>query len=183
MIGKAGLVEADFPDLQQDLWLELLSRIPDFRADRGSPRAFITLVIRNKRATIFAERLAAKRGKGKPCHSLDDEHEEDDGDTLPLHETISIDDYLARTRGLVRTQEDIRDLGLDVRALVNSLKPKDRVVCLLLIDRAVSNVAGVVGVPRRSLRDVISRLRMEALDWGLQEYFGKSRHFEGDSGK
>ena len=38
MVGTAGLLADDVPDLQQDLWLELLTRLPKYRADRGSPR-------------------------------------------------------------------------------------------------------------------------------------------------
>ena len=183
MIGTAGLVEADFPDLQQDLWLELLTRLPKYRAERGSPRAFITLVVRNRRASIMAERLARKRNGGKPCLSLDAEQDDAEGNPVPFHETLSVDDYLARTRGVPRTQEDIGDLGLDVRALVGSLQPRDRVVCLLLIDQDVTNVASTVGMPRRSLRDVISRFRHDAEERGLKEYFGKSRRLDRGSGK
>ncbi|MBE0567941.1 MAG: sigma-70 family RNA polymerase sigma factor [Krumholzibacteria bacterium] len=182
MIGTAGLVEADVPDLQQDLWLELLTRLPKYRADRGNPRAFITLVVRNRRASIIAERLAKKRGNDKPCLSLDAEKEDAKGNSVPFHEVLSVDDYLARTRGIPRSQEDLRDLCLDVRALVSSLQPRDRVVCLLLIDQDVTNVASSVGIPRRSLRDVISRLRQDAEERGLKEYFGIDRRLSRRSG-
>jgi len=183
MVGQTGLLEADIPDLEQGLWLELLSRIPRYNPDRGGPRAFITLVVRNKRASILKARLAAKRGGGCPCLSLNKEIEGDDGETAEMQEGISEDDYLRRTRGAVRSAEDRRDLALDLRRLIESLQPRDRVVCLLLIDRDVRNVARVVGMPRSTLRDLVKRLQRTAEEWGLQEYFGLSRHFGDGIGK
>lgn len=171
MIGKTGLVEADIPDLQQDLWLELLSRVPNFRADRGSPRAFITLVVRNKRASILTERMAAKRGNGVPCLSLDFEQEDDDGVPVAFHETISVDDYLQRTRGTIRSEKDRRDLALDVRKVVAKLPSHDRVVCLLLIDRDVCDIAKVIGLPRSTLRDLIKKLRIICDQAEFKKYF------------
>lgn len=170
MVGKTGLLPDDIPDLQQDLWLELLSRLPSYRPERGGPRAFITLVVRNGAASILKARTAAKRGKGRPCLSLNREYEDDDGRSVELHETITVDDYLRRTRGTVRSEEDRRDLALDVRRSVDKLPPIDRDICLMLIDESICGVARVVGIPRWTLRDLIKRLREISEEAGLKEY-------------
>lgn len=171
MVGKTGLLPDDIPDLQQDLWLELLSRLPSYRSERGGPRAFITLVVKNGAASILKTRAAAKRGNDRPCLSLHREHEDDDGGSVELHEAISADDYLRRTRGTIRSEEERQDLALDVRKIVSELPPIDRVVCLLLIDQDVCGVARVVGIPRSTLRDLIKRLRLIGEEAGLEEYF------------
>ncbi len=171
MVGKTGLLPDDIQDLQQDLWLELLTRIPNYRPERGGPRAFITLVVKNGAASILKTRAAAKRGKGRPCLSLNREHEDEEGGSVEIHETISADDYLRRTRGTVRSEEDRRDLALDVRHSVDKLPPIDRVICLLLIDEDVCGVARVVGIPRSTLRDLIKRLRKISEEVGLEKYF------------
>lgn len=171
MVGKTGLLPDDIPDLQQDLWLELLSRLPSYRPERGGPRAFITLVVKNGAASILKARTAAKRGRGRPCLSLNREYVDDDGGSVELHETISADDYLRRTRGTVRSEEERRDLAHDVRNVINELPPIDRVVCLLLIDQDARGVARVVGMPRSTLRDLIKRLRKISKEAGLERYF------------
>jgi len=170
MIGRTGLTGADLTDLQQDLWLELLTRLPKYQANRGHPRAFITLVVKNHAASIIKARSAAKRARGIPIRSLDEEIFDDTGDSQDMHETISVDDYLRLTRGSIRTEEERRDLAFDVRALFAKLPPHDRVVCMLLIDRDVTDIAGVVGIPRSTLRDLISRVRGATDGHGLDDY-------------
>lgn len=171
LVGKTGITYDDLPDLQQDLWLDLLERHPDYRPELGNIRAFTTRVVKNKVASILKTRAARKRGKGRPCLSLDKEFEDDDGELTEFHETISADDYLRRTRGPVRTEEERGDLALDVRKVISQLQPHERVVCLLLIDRDVSNVSGVIGIPRSTLRDLIRQLRQNGKDAGLEKYF------------
>lgn len=171
LVGKAGIRYDDLPDLQQELWTDLQERFPDYRPDRGHIRAFIVRVIKNKVASILKARAAAKRGNGCPCLSLDREFEDDDGEVTKFHETISLDDYLSRTRGTVRSEEERRDLALDVRNMVNKLPPHQRVVCLLLIDRDVTDVSELMGLPRSTLRDSIKRLRQIAEKAGLRKYF------------
>lgn len=171
LVGKVGIRYDDLPDLRQELWTDLWERLPNYRSDQGHIRAFIVRVIKNKVASILKARAAAKRGNGHPCLSLDWEFEDDDGEVAKLHETISLDDYLRRTRGTVRSEEDRRDLALDVRKMVNKLPPRERVACLLLIDRDVTDVSELMGLPRSTLRDSIKRLRRIAEKAGLRKYF------------
>jgi len=170
MIGKAGLLEADLFDLQQDLWLDLLKRLPKYRAERGHIRVFISRVVNNKAASILKARRAAKRDKGRPSLSLDRELEGEDGEPTNLRELISVDDYLLQTRGVCRTQEERRDLAIDIRRAVDHLDPPHRAVCLLVIDRTVCDVANIVGLPRSTLRDLIKRLRLICKEMGLDDY-------------
>ncbi|HOX27264.1 MAG TPA: sigma-70 family RNA polymerase sigma factor [Candidatus Krumholzibacteria bacterium] len=159
MIGTAGFIEADRHDLQQDLWLDLLERFPKYRPDRGHVRAFIARVVKNKAASILAARRAAKRNGDLRMRSLDEEFDDEDGEPTERHETISVDDYLRRTRGITRSQSERQDLAIDIRRVIASLQPHEQVVCLLLIDRDVCDVANVIGLPRSTLRDLIRRLR------------------------
>ena len=75
------------------------------------------------------------------------------------------------TCGTVRTEEDRRDLALDVRKVVAKLPPHDRVVCLLLIDRDVCDIANVIGLSRSTLRDLIKKLRWICDKAELKKYF------------
>lgn len=171
LVGKAGIRYDDLPDLRQEIWTDLLERLPDYRPDRGHIRAFIVRVIKNKVASILKARAAAKRGDGRPCLSLDWEFEDEGGAVTNLHETLSLDDYLRRTRGTVRSEEERGDLALDVRTMVNKLLPRERVTCLLLIDRDVTDVSELMGLSRSTLRDSIKRLRRIADKAGLRKYF------------
>jgi RNA polymerase sigma factor (sigma-70 family) len=170
MVGKTDLLADDVPDLQQDLWLHLLENLRQYRADRGHPRAFITRVVKNKAASILAARAAAKRGGGLQFVSLNEEFEDEDGEVTERLETISVDDYLRRTRGTIRSEEERQDLSIDVRRMVDRQHPHCRAVCLLLIGRDVCDVANVVGLPRSTLRDLIKRLRASCAKTGLRKY-------------
>jgi RNA polymerase sigma factor (sigma-70 family) len=171
LVRRRGLTPDDLPDLEQDLWLDLCERLPDYRPERGHLRAFITTVVRHKAASILKARAAAKRGNGVPLRSLDEEFQDEEGYPDSLHETLSVDDYLRRTRGTVRSEEERRDLALDLRRFVGLLPPELRVVCLLLIDRNVCDLANVVGLPRSTLRDLVKQLRRLGERSELREYF------------
>ena len=170
MVGKSGLTSDDCQDLQQDLWLDLLERLPHYRPHRGHFRAFVSRVVKNKAASVLEARAAAKRGNGHPCLSLNEEFEDEDGEDTEFDETISVDDYLRRTRGAIRSGEERLDLSIDLRRMVDRLPAYHRVVCLLLIDRDVTDIANVVGVPRSTLRDAIKRLRRLGEESGLKDY-------------
>lgn len=170
IIEKSRLTGADKGDIQQDLWLELLTRLPKYQVHRGHPRAFITLVLKNHAASILKAMTAAKRARGVPIRSLNKVISDDSDDPQELHETISVDDYLRLTRGPVRTEEERLDLALDVREFIAKLPPSDRVVCLLLIERDVTDIAGVIGIPRSTLRDLISRLRSTTEGLGMDDH-------------
>lgn len=183
LVGKAGLLAADIADIEQDIWLDLLIRLHTYRPERGHPRAFIRLVAQNKAKSILTARSAIKRGRGKPDLSLNWDLDDGNGEGQELHETICVDDYLRRTRGPVRSEEERLDLALDVRRFIARLHPVDRTVCLLLMDRGVTDVAQVVGVPRSTLRGFVERVRTAADDCGLDEYRQCARRFSRDSGK
>jgi RNA polymerase sigma factor (sigma-70 family) len=170
MVGKASLLGDDVPDLQQDLWLHLLEHLGHYRADRGHPRAFITRVVKNKAASILAARAAAKRGGDLQFVSLDEEFEDEDGEVTERHETISVDDYLRRTRGTIRSEEERRNLAIDMRRMADRQPSHCLAVCMLLIDRDECDVANVVGLPRSTLRDLIKRLRASCAKTGLRKY-------------
>lgn len=171
LVGRAGIISDDLPDLRQEIWADLLERLPNYRAERGHLRGFLARVIRNKVASILKARVAEKRGAGTPDLSLNWEYEDGDGETVELHESLSVDQYLRRTRGTIRSEEDRRDLALDVHKIVNCLPAPQRAVCLLLIDRDVCDIANVIGIPRSTLRDLIKRLRELCDAAGLKEYF------------
>lgn len=171
LAGKTGITLDDLPDLRQDILLDLLERLPGYRPERGHIRAFISRVINNKVADMLKARSAARRGGGTPSLSLNWEFENEDGETVEFHESLSVDGYLRRTRGTLRSEEERRDLALDVRKMVDRLPPPQRVVCMLLVDASVCDIANVVGVPRSTLRDLITRLRVICEDAGLEKYF------------
>lgn len=171
MVGKSGLTIDDFPDLKQELWLDLLQRLPSYRPDRGSLRGSIRRIVNNKAATMLEARTAAKRGGGIRFVSLNEESEDEDGVIIERHESLSADDYLRRTRGTTRSEGDRIDLALDLRTLLDRLAPSERALCLLLVDRDVCDVANILGIPRTTLRDVIKRLRVHGDAAGLRGYF------------
>lgn len=170
MVGSSGIVADDVPDIQQDLWLDLLERMPRYSEDKGSVRAFVTRVVRNKSASMIRSRRTAKRRGDIGILSLNRETTDINGESIEFQDLLSVDDYLRLTRGATRTECERHDLAIDVRATVSHLPPAQRVICLLLVDRNVCDIANIVGIPRSTLRDLIARLRLIGYDVGLEKY-------------
>lgn len=161
----------DVDDYRQDLMADLWERFPHFDEAKGHLRAFITVVVLHREAATLAAKAAIKRGgRASRTLSLNEECKSEDGEVVERHETVSVDDYLRRTRGPARTEEARRDLAIDLRAFVAGLAPIDRAACDLLMDANPCQVARVLDMPRSTLRDRIARLERLAEEFGLREY-------------
>src|SRR5262249_1034887 len=61
LVGRAGLTSQDREDLEQELLLRLLERLPAFDAERSAWTTFAALVIRRCAANLLRYRQAEKR--------------------------------------------------------------------------------------------------------------------------
>ena len=160
----------DQADLRQELRLDLLRRLPSYRPERARLTTFIDRVVRHRAASLLESRRAAKRGNGRRHVSLHAEIADGEGGATELQDTITQDHYLMWTRGTVRPEQDRLELAIDLERVVALLEAEDRVVCLLLVEMSISDVARTLGAPRSTLYGTIHRLRRAFEQVGLRGY-------------
>lgn len=163
--------QEDPADIRQALWADLLKRRPRYRPERGRLTTFVRRVVEHQAATLIQARRAAKRGNGLRHLSFSHEMDDGEGGLTELGETISQDHYLRWTRGTVLSEADRLELAFDLERAAFRLPAADRVVCLLLVELNISDVARVLGVPRSTLYGTVYRLRRVFRELGLHKYF------------
>jgi RNA polymerase sigma-70 factor, ECF subfamily len=167
MIGRAGLTASDQPDLEQELVLHLLRRLP---AAAGQPqcRALVNTVLDRCLANILRDLLAQKRNP-KRVGSLHQRVPTEEGQA-ELGQTISREEQDARTGRQPRSDEERVDLQQDLAAALARLPPDLRELAERLQHQGVAEAARSTGVPRTTLYAGLRRLRQHFEQAGLRAY-------------
>lgn len=165
-----GFSDADREDLEQELLLDLLRRQPKYDPDRSQNNTFVARVVEHRAATLIEERKAGLRDYRLQAFSLNDLIEDEDGVRCERSETFDQDDYLVRTGRQSRSSDELRDLGIDVRSVVDQLSPKLRDLCKRLMRDSITDVSCETGIPRSTLYGVIGKIRVAFIDAGLEDY-------------
>ena len=170
LIGKYGFTESNREDLEQDLILDFLQRLPKYNADRARFNTFIARVVNHKIATIIEARKAGLRDYRLCNCSLNDRLMNEEGDSVERMETLDVDDYLIRTGRQSRPTSELHDLVVDVRRVMEQLQPKQRELCVRLMNESVTEISRDTGIPRWMLYDFIKKIRAMFVDAGLKAY-------------
>ena len=170
LVGRVGLTIADRKDLEQEMLLDLLHRLPKYNPDRAQRNTFIARVVEHKVATIIEARKAGLRDYRLCRCSLNDQREDKDGNRLERMESIDQEDYLNRTGRLSRSVADTGRLCLDVHKIMDRLPSELRDLCIRLATDTVMEISRETGVPRGTIYESIKKLRSIFKDAGLGEY-------------
>lgn len=143
---------SDLPDVEQTLMMGLAARRPFFRPRRGAWRAFAKTVVGNLAASLRSSRLALCRSPGRESESRGD---------------WSAD---RRRPNLETGLPGDTDLRIDLSKVLGGLPPNLQSLAALLGQCSLATAARRLGIPRRTARDRLRRLR-ECFDRaGLREY-------------
>ena len=170
LVGRVGFTESDREDLEQEMILDLLQRLPKYDPDRAQRNTFIARVVEHKIATIIEARKAGLRDYRLCNCSLNDRLEDEEGGSVERMETIDQEDYLRRTGRLSRPASELRDLSLDVRKAIEKLPPELRELCRRLDTDTVTEISRDTGIPRGTIYESIKKLRAIFEDAGLRDY-------------
>jgi RNA polymerase sigma-70 factor (ECF subfamily) len=173
LVGRVGFTESDRDDLEQELMLDLLRRLPKFNPDRAQRNTFIARVVDHKIATIIEARKAGLRDYRLCRCSLDDRFEYgeyEDGFCIERMEIIDQEDYLMRTGKISRRPSELRDLSIDVRQAIEKLPPELLELCRRLDTDTVTEISRDTGIPRGTIYESIKKLRAIFEDAGLKDY-------------
>jgi RNA polymerase sigma-70 factor (ECF subfamily) len=170
LVGKAGYTESDRPDLEQEMMLDLLRRLPKYDPARAMRTTFIATVVEHCVARLIESRRAEMRDHRREAGSLDERIEGKHGTSVAVGQTIDQESYWRRRHGLVRSQADRTDLGVDLEAALAELPPELREVCEELAVWRIFEVAKRTGISRPAVYDAIKKLRARLEDAGLKDY-------------
>jgi len=158
LVGKAGFVEADVPDVEQELRLDIWRRLSKFDPKRSKRETFITRLIEHKLASILEHRRAAMRDPHCEGCSLNDPV----GDAGNLEIGDGIEDDRRRPK---RPATETSDLLHDLACVLDHLPPRLRALAEELKTRTPSEIARKRGVPRGTLYEAIRELRARLADF------------------
>ncbi len=170
LVGRVGLTDSDREDLEQEMILDLLQRLPKYNPDRAQRNTFIARVVEHKIATIIEARKAGLRDYRLCNCSLNERLEDGEGGSVERIEIIDQEDYLRLTAGLSRSTAELRDLSFDVRQAIEKLPPELRELCRRLGVDTVTELSRDTGVPRGTIYESLKKLRAILEVAGLKDY-------------
>lgn len=170
LIGRAGLVDADRDDLEQDMAIDLLRRLPRFDPTRAKRETFIARVVEHRVATIIEGQKAGLRDYRRVAGSLDERHEGADGSIGDSAPVLDQDTYRRETLAAANRDEDLHALRQDLEKAIGDLPPDLRDLCARLLTSSVSEVSRETGVPRGTVYESIQKLRTRFERAGLAAY-------------
>ena len=170
LVGQAGFTASDREDIEQELILDLLRRLPKYDPKRAQRNTFIARVVEHRVATLIEAQKAGIRDYRRCRCSLNDRFEDEDGRSVERAETFDQEDYLLRTGAQSRPSDELSALAIDVTAVLEELPPKLRNLCRRLKDETVTEISRGTGVPRGTIYESIKKLREIFEDAGLMDY-------------
>lgn len=154
-----GCSEADLEDLQQEIILDILVRLPSYDPGRTSRNTFINRLIDHKIARIMETRSAAKRSGYEDTISLDGIFEQTDTEPVPKTQSLVAGELPWNRDGREVSEFDLNDLRHDIVRVLKRLPPSLRDTCLGLLGSTVSELSRETGIPRATLYMHIKKIR------------------------
>jgi RNA polymerase sigma-70 factor (ECF subfamily) len=160
--------------VEQELWVDLVSRWRRFDATRAGCHTFAARVVEHQATRLFHRSQAVQQDAERNGRSLEDPVIEEAGQSVPLSQTL--DDGVQRLRdGHPRRAAQVQfELAADVATVLANLPAELRDLCERLKESSIADVARDLGVRRTSVYRRIERVRAHFVAAGLHEYFGIS---------
>ena len=171
LVGQAGYTEDDVEDIEQDLTLDLLERLPKFDPAKATFNTFVAQVVARKCCNLVRYRQAEMRDHRREECSLNDEIDDGEGGQVEHVATISQDEHDLRIGKYNRPAEERTDLQLDIAAALDDLPADLRQVAEMLPTMSIAQVARELGIPYSTFYDShLARLRKAFEKRGLGDY-------------
>jgi len=174
LVGVAGFTDSDRADIEQELTIVLLKRLPKFDAKKAQRRTFIVRLIDRKVVDLIRHRKAEKRDPMREECSLNERLSNGMGGTVAVVDTLSKTDLLRRSQKEVVSENDLTCMKLDLATVIASLPPELRDLCERLKTCTVAEISRQTGVPPSTLRSRIKRIRQRFQNAGLEDYLDTS---------
>ena|SRR5271157_5955442 len=158
LLGKAGFLAADRDDLCQELWREILLRLPGYSPGKGTIIAFVHTIIQSEVKNLVSHQKMAKRDYRRRGPSLDTESLSEDGRSTTLGERLAQGEDRRNTGE--RTGHEPTDLKIAVDEVLREAPTQVRSLCeWIRAGKSKSEVARDHGVTTGTVRNRLARLR------------------------
>ncbi|MGD0274601.1 MAG: sigma-70 family RNA polymerase sigma factor, partial [Syntrophales bacterium] len=170
LVGKAGFRGYNRRDLEQELIIDLLQRLPKYNSEYAKRKTFIDRVVKHKIANLIEAQKAEVRDYRRCTFSLNDQIEGEDGEEIEKIEVFDQEAYLGRTGRLSLSSAEVRNLSIELNKVLKSLPPELRILCKRLETDTITEISRGIGIPRATLYGLIKKLRAILKEAGLREY-------------
>lgn len=151
--------KADREEIQQELWLAVVSQADRFDPERASLDTFIDRVVNTAVAMILRDRERQKRANGFRTQSLDVGGEEGDSSKTRLAAKITEDDHHRRLGTERRDEIADREQAEAVAAALSHMPPEVNEVCRRVMGGSISSAAEELNTSRRQIRNSLAAAR------------------------
>ena len=170
LIGKYGLTRSDRQDIEQELRLDLIERLPKFDPSKSKQTTFIARLLDRKAVDIIRHQMADCRNPFRVECSLDEDVDDGDGTKVPRVETIASETKWNRLGAAPRPQNEQVCMAEDVAAVVASLPDDLQDICTQLQDSSQREICRNTGLSRGALRGCLKVIRERFAASGLDGY-------------
>lgn len=160
LIRRPEFTRSDREDIEQEILLDVLERLPDYDPKRASRRTFISRIIDHKVASLLEFRSAARRDPRRVECALNTPVAGDDGQA----------ELGSLIEGTNPRPAHVSDLAMDLDELLRTLPSKLRAVCELLPRSTVKEIAAEFGVSRRTVHRWKTEIQRRCEDMDLDQY-------------
>ena len=175
LVGRAGYTEDDRPDIEGDLTLDLLRRLPRFDPARASRNTFIARVVEHGVARLIERREAPMRDARRCTASLNDRIEDDEGKSVERGDLIDQDTYLKSIGHPTMPLADQIAQRVDLERVRATLTPEMRDLWERRAEgQTFTEISRETGIPRGTLYERMKQLRKLVEDAGLRDYLEPS---------
>ena len=171
LVRRADFAEVDQEDLEQEMVMDLLHRLPQYDSTRAQRNTFMARIIEHKVASLLSFRRAAKRDSWREECSLNEDVPAEEGGTVERVQMLDQDEYLRRIGAAPRPAAERRDLRLAVEEALRRLPEDLQRLCGLLSTHSVAGASRATGIPRATIYDALKKIRAEFERAGLSEDF------------
>lgn len=173
LVGTAGFTRDDVEDLEQEMRLDLLQRLPNFDPSKATYNTFVSRLIERKISNLIRHRTQELRDHRCEDGSIHDPIPSSHGGDTEVEriETVTQDEQDFRLGKHTRSAEERRDLKLDISLALEKLPADLRELAEILQAMSITEAACELGIPRSTLYERIAKLRRALEAMGLNGQF------------
>ena len=170
LVNKAGFTKDDVEDLEQEMTLDLLMRLPKFDVNKATQKTFVARLVERKISKLIRHRRQEMRDYRRRARSLNEPIKDEDGGIVERGDTIAEEEINRRLGRRSRTAQEDLELALDTAETLSRLPEHLRRLCELLKTGTIAEAARQLGIPRTTLNDHVRKLREMFEHAGLRDY-------------
>ena len=170
LVGRAGFTKDDREDIEQDLTVSLLQRLPKFNPARGSLHTFMDRVVEHEAARLIENRQAPMRDYRRAVCSLNETVKDDNGEEAERGDLIDQDGYRAQIGEPALPMADFIALNVDLERMAKARPDLRDLWRRLAAGQTLTHISQETGIPRGTLYERMKELRKLAERMGLKGY-------------